>query len=40
MSPLISTTGDLAAFCARAAAFPAVAVDTEFMRDRDRKSVV
>lgn len=34
MSSLISTTGDLAAFCTRAAAFPAVAVDTEFMRER------
>ena len=34
MHPIISSTPDLAAFCARAEAFPSVAVDTEFMRDR------
>lgn len=30
----ISTEGELAAFCARAAAFEAIAVDTEFLRER------
>ena len=30
----ISTEADLAAFCDRAAAFDAVAVDTEFLRER------
>lgn len=34
MDPLISTSRELAAFCGRAAGFPAVAVDTEFMRER------
>ena len=34
MPPIISSTRDLAAFCTRARAFPSVAVDTEFMRDR------
>ncbi len=31
---IISTESDLAAFCERAAAYPAVAVDTEFLRER------
>ena len=31
---IISTESELAAFCARAAAFDAVAVDTEFLRER------
>jgi len=30
----ITTTEDLAAFCARAAKFPYVTVDTEFLRER------
>jgi len=32
--PLIESTDELAAFCARLSAAPAVMVDTEFMRDR------
>ena len=34
MPPVITSTRDLAAFAARAGAFPSVTVDTEFMRDR------
>lgn len=30
----ITTTTELAAFCARAATFPYVTVDTEFLRER------
>jgi ribonuclease D len=31
---IITTTDDLAAFCAQAAAHPYVTVDTEFLRER------